>query len=309
VVGKVREGRRGVTGHVAVVVLTWNQCEYTLDCLRSLAAQTLPHTVYVVDNASTDGTPKRVRDAFPDASLIANATNVGFATGNNAGLRRAFDDGADAALVLNNDTTLAPDALALLVEAADTDPHAGILCPAILYAQPPHRVWFAGATADPRTGWSHHRHHNATYESLGTDVRPMDRATGCAMLVTRACYAGAGDFDDAFFMYFEDVEYSLRARHAGFGLALVPRAVVHHHVSASSEGVKPANATYYGVRNGLVTFDRHAPRPLPAALFRHFCTVGAMVYYLLKPPRAPRRILDALMGYRDARRGRLGPRG
>lgn len=294
---------------LAVVVLTWNQCDYTVACLRSLAAQTTPHTVYVVDNASTDGTPDAVRAAFPDAHMIVNRENLGFAGGNNVGLRRAFDAGADAVLLLNNDTTLAPDALALLCEAAHAQPDAGILNPAILYAQPPHRVWFAGATADPRTGWSNHVPHNVAYESLGAAIRPVSRATGCAMLVTRACYARVGDFDDDFFMYFEDVEYSLRARRAGFGLYVAPRAVVYHHVSASSSGTKPANATYYGVRNGIVTFDRHYPRPWPATLLRHFFTVGAMIYYLLKPPTAPGRILDALSGYRDARRKMLGPRG
>lgn len=295
-------------GGIGVVVLTWNGRAYTLDCLRSLTAQTTPHTVYVVDNASTDGTPDAVRAAFPDARVSVNAENLGFASGNNVGLRRAFAEGANAVLVLNNDTTLAPDALHRLVAAAETHPDAGILSPAILHAQPPHRVWYGGATADPRTGWSHHLHYNAAYADLDMTVHTVPRTTGCAMLITRACYERVGGFDDAFFMYFEDVEYCLHARRAGFALYLVPEAVVYHHVSASSEGVKPANSTYYGVRNGIITFDRHYPRSLPATLLRHFFTVGAMVYYLLKPPRAPRRILDVLAGYRDALRGTLGPR-
>jgi len=297
-----------VSRKIAVVVLTWNNHEYTLDCLRSLAEQTLPHTVYVVDNASTDGTPEIVAARFPNARVIVNDTNLGFAGGNNVGMQAAFADGADAVLVLNNDTTLVPDVLALLTDTRGIHPDAGIISPAILYAQQPHKIWFAGANLNTWMGWSYHAHHNAPYESLRRQVRRIARTTGCAMLITHECYTAIGGYDDDFFMYYEDVEYSLHARRAGFETYLVPDAVVYHHVSASFGEVKPGNAVYYGVRNGMVTMDRHYPLPFPLSLARHVTIVVGMIYYVVKPPSAPARVRDIFSGYRDAQRRWLGPR-
>lgn len=293
---------------IAVVVLTWNYHRYTLECLQSLRGQTIAHTVYVVDNASTDGTPTIVAERFPDARVIVNRENRGFAGGNNIGLRAAFADGADAAFVLNNDTTLEPDALARLIEAAHAHADAGVLTPLILYAEPPHRVWFAGAVANVWTGRIFHQDLNKPATAVSRETRAIERTTGCAMLITRACYDCIGGFDESLFMYFEDVEYSLRARDAGFSLLLVPGAVIYHYVSASSRGTKPANAVYYGTRNGIITMDRLRPLPFPAAIARRFLMVGAMLLYLLRPPLALQRTRDVLEGYWAARRQRLGPR-
>lgn len=295
--------------HLAVVVLTWNNADYTLNCLQSLSEQTTRHTVYVVDNASTDGTPAAVMARFPAAHVIVNAENMGFAGGNNVGLSAAFADGADAALVLNNDTTLDPGALASLVAAAEAHPRAGIISPAILFARSPHRVWFAGAATNQWTGRITHQDYNAPYDAIARDIREIERATGCAMLITRGCYEQIGGFDASLFMYFEDIEYSLRARDAGFSILLAPAAVVYHHVSASSRGTKPPDAIYYGVRNGIVTMDRLRPLPMPFTVARRLLIVLAMLLYIARSPRAMARIRDIFDGYRDARRRQRGPRG
>lgn len=299
-----------VAERVAVVVLTWNHVRYTLECLQSLRQQTMRHAVYVVDNASSDGTPEIVASTFPEARIIVNRENLGFAAGNNVGLRAAFADGADAALVLNNDTTLAPDALAHLFAARHAYPDAGILSPAILLDQPPHRIWFAGAgPVNPWTGRSGGKLEGEPETALPPTVCPTGWVSGCAMLVTRAYHESVGGFDARFFMYIEDVEYALRARGAGFGVYLVPDAVIYHHVSASSGEAKPANGIYYGVRNSLVMLDQHFPKPRPIATARRLCVIITMLAYIAKTPPAPARIADILAGYRDARRGRLGRRG
>ena len=294
--------------HIAVVVLTWNNRQYTLDCLASLARQTLPHTVYVVDNASTDETPAAVAAQFPAARVIINTENLGFAGGNNVGLDAAFAGGADAVLVVNNDTTLEPDAIERMAEAADAHPEAGVLSPVILFARPPHSVWFAGATTNPWTGRTYHQHYHASYDAIARDIREIERTTGCAMLITRACYERVGGFNAALFMYFEDVEYSLRARDAGFSILLIPSAVIYHHVSASSRSTKPPNAIYYWIRNGIETLDRLRPLPVPFMTVRRLLIVLAMLVYIARPPAALVRIRDIFEGYRDARLQRQGRR-
>ncbi len=292
---------------IAVVVLSWNTCRYTLECLDSLIQQEQSHIVYIVDNASNDGTAEAVASRFPSAHLIINAENLGFAGGNNVGVDAAFIDGADAVLVLNNDTTLESDAIARLVAAADAYPTAGILNPLILFARPPHRVWFAGATLEPWMGRSVHHPYDIPRNEVASDIQPLIRATGCAMLITRTCYECIGGFDESLFLYFEDVDYSLRARDAGFEIFLVPQAIVYHYVSAAAGHPKSASTMYYATRNGIALTDRHFSLPMPARAIRRLLIACAQVGFLVHSPRALSQLPAVLAGYLDARRGCLGP--
>jgi GT2 family glycosyltransferase len=293
---------------IAVIVLTWNTRDYTLACLASLAKQTLPHAVYLVDNASTDGTTDAVHHAFPTVRIIANRKNLGFASGNTIGLAAAFADGAETALVLNNDTFLAPDALALLTHEAEARPNAGIVNPLILFAALPDTVWFAGATLNPWTGRSRHQFYRAPRGAVEAETRAIARATGCAMLITRACYEKVGGFDRDLFMRYEDVAYSLKARDAGFAILLAPRAVVYHHVSAASGTAKSGNALYYDARNTLLTLNRYRPVCAPLRLARTLLVVMTMLIYAALPPRPFAYACDVLIGARDAMRGTGGKR-
>ena len=120
---------------VAIVVLTWNQIDLTLDCLASLAAMQYPFDrlrIIVVDNGSIDGTVDAIRTAYPFAHIIENGANLGFAEGNNAGVRHALEGPADYIMLLNNDTTVDGHMLSDLLEAMDHDPTVGIVGPKML---------------------------------------------------------------------------------------------------------------------------------------------------------------------------------
>ena len=139
---------------VAAVVLSWNRREDTIACLRSLAAADPSPHVIVVDNASTDGTSEAVRREFPEIELIENPANLGFAEGNDVGIRHALAHGAEHVLVLNNDTVVDMGFLTPLLEEAARRPDAGALSPKILFAEPGDLIWFAGAEYDPRSGYN-----------------------------------------------------------------------------------------------------------------------------------------------------------
>jgi hypothetical protein len=294
---------------VAAVVLSWNRREDTLACLRSLAAADPPPHVIVVDNASSDGTSDAVRREFPALELIENPSNLGFAEGNDVGIRHALAHGAEHVLVLNNDTEVDPGFLAPLLEEAARRPDAAALSPKILFAEPRDLIWFAGAEYEPRSGYNgRHRGYRERDDGRFEEVVETGRVCGAAMLVPREVLERVGVFDPELFAYSEDTDWSLRAREAGYRHYVVPASRVWHKVSAASGGESSPTALYYDVRNALVVAERHAPLGAIATWRRRLALVGA---HLVQGARAPRRrecLAATWQGWRDFRAGRLGRR-
>jgi GT2 family glycosyltransferase len=296
--------------HVAVVILTWNGRDDTLECLESLgSADWRPLTTIVVDNGSEDDTAEAIRTRFADVELVRSPENVGYAQGNNLGIRRALDLGADYVLVLNNDTLVDSQAIAMLVREARARPDAAAVCPLIYFAEPDDVVWYAGACFDPR---KIHNGRQAGYRERDTGqfagVRDVERASGAAMLVPAAVWEQVGLFDAELFLQFEDVDWSLRARSHGYRLYLVPDARVWHKVSVASGGEHSLTVAYYLARNTLEVSARHAPRTGLRAARRHW---GIVAVHLLRTRRSRQKlacIRSVLEGERDYRRGRLGRR-
>ncbi|HWE82558.1 MAG TPA: glycosyltransferase family 2 protein [Gaiellaceae bacterium] len=295
---------------VAVVILTWNGRDDTLACLRSLSAVTEPELVpIVVDNGSTDGTVEAVRDAFPGIELIETGANLGFAGGNNAGIRRALELGASHVLVLNNDVEVDPRFVSALMDEAERRPDAGALCSTILFAEPPGVIWFAGASFDPRSGYNgRQRGYGEADDGRFASVVETDRACGAAMLVPGPVLEHVGLFDDELFLYVEDVDWSLRARAADYRLYVVPRSKVTHKVSAGSGGESSPTTLYYDTRNSIVVYERHAPLAWLPTRRRRALVVGAHLAQAVLAGRRREGVGAVLAGWRDARRGRLGPR-
>jgi GT2 family glycosyltransferase len=299
------------TPHVAVVVLCWNGRDDTLACLASLDRVAWERlSVIAVDNGSTDGTVAAISGEFPHVRVIRSEENLGFAEGNNVGLRAAIESAADYVLLLNNDTIADEHLVEELVSEARRRPDAGALCPLIRYVDPPDRIWYAGARFDPRAV------HNGRHTGYGERdtgqyhaVREIGRATGAAMLVSRQVVEEVGYLDPDLFLQVEDVEWSLRMRAAGYRILFVPRGQVWHHVSVSSGGERAPDTAYYEIRNTLSVCTRHAPLRRPARLRRE---LGILAVHLLHARLAPRPLDNAravLEGWRDYRAGRLGRRG
>lgn len=296
--------------HVAAVVLSWNGRERTLACLRSLEQVTYrPFSVIVVDNGSEDGSADAVAIEHPGLRLVRLSQNLGFAGGMNIGARTAFAEGADAVLLLNNDMEVEPGFVEPLVQALRADPAAAAACAQILLAGEPPRVWYAGASFDPRRG---HQGRNLRYGKpplpLTSPPYASNRACGGAMLFTAATYDRLGLFDEALFAYAEDTDWSLRARHAGMHSLVVPASVVHHAVSASSGGESSPNTIYYDLRNSLVVAERWAALGPAGTWLRRAEAVLAHAAQALLSHRRREGLRAVWEGWRDFRRGSLGPR-
>ena len=222
---------------VHIIVLTWNGKQDTLDCLASLSKVTYPNfRTIVVDNASIDGTADAVRTGFPDVHLIVNDVNLRFAGGNNVGIAYALNDGADYVLLLNNDTVVDPDFLTALVTAAESDQRIGMAGPKICYYDEPKVLWYAGGKIEWWKGWITHRGVRETDHGQYDVADETDYVTGCCVLVRRVAIEKAGILDEAFFIYGEDADWSVRVAREGFGLMYVPQAVIRHKLSVSTGG-------------------------------------------------------------------------
>ncbi len=252
---------------IALVLLNWNGWEDTRECLQSLRAVTAPCRIILVDNGSTDDSVERAREQFPEVEIIDNRANLGFAEGNNRGIRHALSTGADYVMLLNNDTLVDPHFLEPLVAAFDRDPAVGFASPVILYADEPEAVWFCGGEIDWRTGWAHHRQPpDGVAPTHGITSTPI--ATGCCLIAARATWEQVGLFDPRFFLFWEDSDWTLRATRAGRAGVVVAESRIWHKVSRSFRRGMPTLGTFYFVRNGLLFVRKHGPRhPLVALRF------------------------------------------
>lgn len=295
---------------VAAVVLSWNRREDTLACLESLEAATYPALrIVCVDNGSSDGSADAVATRFPDVLVRRLSANLGFAGGMNEGIRAALEDGAEQVFLLNNDMLVEPGFMEPLVAALSVDRGAAAACSQVVFAGSPDRTWYAGARFRPRRGY-HGRHVRYGEPPLppSAPAYTTERACAGAMLVTRSVLERVGLFDDTLFAYGEDVDWSLRARSHALHVLVVPASVIRHEVSASSGGESSPATIYYNLRNGLVVSERWAPLGRTGTTMRRVEAVLAHVAQsLLFSPRRLESLRAVRAGWRDFRRGGLGP--
>jgi GT2 family glycosyltransferase len=290
---------------VVAVVLSWNGREDTLACLESLAGV---ETV-VVDNGSADGSPEAIEERFPGVELIRAQVNLGFAAGNNVGIRRALDRGADWVVLVNNDATAAPDLMDAFVAAASRHPDAGALAGKVYVDEPSDVLWFAGGSFEPRLGYSGRvrgarKRDDGAYDEE-TDV---DWGTGALLAVSREAVERVGLLDEELFAYLEDVDWCLRIRDAGLRVVFVPSARAWHRVSASTGGAASTTSMYYHCRNLLAVCERRAPLPRVLTGARRAVVIGTHLLQSLTHQKRRAAVATVLSAWRDYRRGRMGRR-
>lgn len=239
-----------MTGDV-VVVLSYRGRQDTEACVQSLVSGSPDATVLVVDNGSGDGVLESVSRRWPGVRTLANTDNLGFAGGMNTGIRWALAHGAKTITVLNNDTVLPDGAVAALAWAAR---NGAAVSPEVRYADRPDEVWFGGGTIDEDTGLARHLA-AAELDSVPLPpdgLRPTEVLAGCCVTATATTWRRVGLFDEAYFLNFEDSDWSLRARRARVPLLVDTGTVIEHKVSASFTGEYGYLGLFYYVRNAMI---------------------------------------------------------
>lgn len=287
------------------LLINYNGDADTIECLHSLRAQNGVECVpLVVDNASRAGSVERIRQAHPDVEVLQSERNRGFCGGNNIGIRHALHSGCDYLFLVNNDTSMEPDCLKLLLECAQAKPDAGVVSPAMWWYSERDKPWFTGSALQLDKGILH----NGGVDLRAAKIREpfeIPWTTGCAMLIPAAVMRRIGGFEERFFAYLEDADWSLRARQAGQKCYLCPSANLYHKVSATSGQGSP-HKTYYSTRNKLLFFARNAPlRQRPEALAR----VTGRSLRSIRASLGPNRLLarSEWLGLVDFYTRRFGP--
>lgn len=246
---------------VSVIIPNWNGLTFLRPCLDSLRRQVYrDFEVIVVDNASTDSSVSVVRQEYPEVRLLALSTNSGYSGGCNSGIRAAA---GEFLVMLNNDTVAEARWIEALVDALDRHPEAGSAASRVMIHDKPCILHSAGDTYH-RDGTPNSR---GVWEPFGPPYEKEDYVFGgCggAVAYRREMLEAIGTFEEAFFMYCEDVDLSWRAQLAGWRCVYAPDAVVHHHLSATGGGVL---SSYHVGRNTLWVIARNYPVTL---LKRHW---------------------------------------
>ena len=216
---------------VGIVIPNWNGRSDTLACIAALRTLAYDNThVIVVDNGSTDDSVAAIRSAYPDVTVVELERNLGFAGGSNRGIEAALESGAELVWLLNNDTLPDPNALTALVAEMERQPRVGLVGSVLRYAHAPDTVQaWGGGRIDWRIGIPVHCRNAA-------DFARADYIVGASLLVRRAVFEEIGMLDEGFFLYWEDADFALRARAAGWGIAVAADSVVLHKEGASASG-------------------------------------------------------------------------
>ncbi len=295
---------------IFIVVLNWNQPKLTIECVESLEKLKIDKKnkveVIIVDNGSTDNSLEELRKLKSKKfgiEVMAAVANLGFAGGNNFGIKYALSHGADYIIVLNNDTLVDPSLLNNLLNTALKDTHIGIVSPKIYFAKgfEFHKkykknelgkvLWYAGGKID----WN-----NIYGKNIGVDevdkgqfdkTKEIDFATGACFLIKSEVLKQVGMFDEKYFMYLEDADLGQRLKKRGWKIIYEPSAKLWHKVAQSS-GIGSDLNDYFISRNRLLFGFKYAKLRTKLALIReslklfifgrHWQAVGVRDFYFKK---------------------------
>jgi hypothetical protein len=278
---------------VSIIILNWNRKKDTVECLESIKKLQISNyelEIVVVDNASSDGSQKAVEQIFKtitkknvSCKQIRNKANLGFAAGNNVGMRHSLDSGADYLLVLNNDTEVDKGLIKKLLEVADKHTKAGAISPKIYFAKgfEFHKsrykskdlgkvIWYAGGDMD----WDNVYGSNYSVDEVDKvdkgqfeKTKETDFATGACMFLRNKALEDVSLFDEKYFMYLEDADLSQRLKRKGWEVLYTPKTKIWHKVARSS-GIGSDLNDYFITRNRLLFGMRYAKCRTKFALVR-----------------------------------------
>lgn len=251
---------------VSVVILNYKVRDLTIKCIESVKKSSYENiSIIVVDNNSDDGLVEAIKKV-EGVEFVQLKENFGYSGGNNAGIKRALKEGADYIFLLNPDTVIDKGAISSMVELAQKGGDEAVIGPKIYFGDGK-TIWYAGGIFDQANVLGKHRGVDQKDEGQYNKIEETEYVTGAAMFVPKDVFDKVGLFDEQYFLYYEDSDFSYRAKSAGFKLVYLPTAVVCHE-NAKSTGLGSPLQDYYITRNRMLFASKFLPIRTRFALFR-----------------------------------------
>ena len=245
---------------IGVVTVTYNSASVVCGFMESLLSQS--HTefiLYVVDNASSDETLKRVASHSDSrVVVIRSSSNVGVAEGNNIGIHAALNDKCDYILLLNNDTVFDSALVAELLRGIQRH-KCDMAVPKILYFDQPEKIWCAGGYFSRLRASARHYGNGLKDDGKFDQARAVSYSPTCCMLIRQNVFGRIGFMDSNYFVYFDDTDFCYRAHGAGLKLFYVPTARLLHKVGSLTGGESDFYY-FYTIRNHVYYLLKHFRR-------------------------------------------------
>lgn len=256
---------------ISIITINYNGLKDTCELLDTLPLDDASIEVIVVDNASREDEASVIEQRYPQVKVLRSKGNLGFAGGNNLGIEAAR---GKYLYFINNDTLLhlpdelvrkshfgMPAAFRYLVQRFESDPKIGIVCPKIRFTWGQNLIQYAGFTPLSRITLRNHAIGYNESDFGQYDVpHPTPYAHGAAMMVSRAAIEKAGPMPTCFFLYYEELDWSMMIRRAGFDIWYEPASVIYHKESQTTGQASPLR-TYYITRNRLLLVRRNSSLP------------------------------------------------
>lgn len=253
------ESEKKTCPRVCTIVLNYNNISDTVETLKSAGSLNYENnSLLLVENSAKKEVIEKIRVQCPFLEIIENERNLGYAGGNNVGIRRAIECGAEYIFLLNNDVILEQDVLEKLVAAMEGAPECAACQPVVTYFHDRDKVWSAGTElyfGYPKLFQKNEKILNKKMLQDGVKKPPFG-LVGCALLLRADALEKIGLFDESLFLMQEETDWCIRAVKMGFSLRVVSDAVVHHKVSETL-GLFSKTYLYYVGRNWLLVGKRH----------------------------------------------------
>lgn len=268
---------------VAFIIVHFSNQGDTFELLESLSKTTLPSKVisqvYVVDNTCSDNFESDLQEEYPEVKLIVSPENLGFAGGNNLGLKQALEEKNDIYVLINNDTLVGKDFIKQVVSSPITKKDVGIVGGLIYFAsgfefknkyKEADRgkvIWYAGGEIDWNNVYASHRGVDQIDKGQFKKVETTDFVTGCLLITKKEVLKKVGLLDKKYYLYLEDVDFNYRVRKAGYQTIFDPKIKIWHKVAQSS-GIGSSLNDYFITRNRFLFGFKHTKLRTKIALLR-----------------------------------------
>lgn len=249
---------------IAVILVNWKKYNLTSKCIDSLNKSNYKNfKIILVDNEYSEKSLIELKNKYNELIVFKEKNNLGFAGGNNIGIRYALENDYDYIMLLNNDTEVKENFILPLVERIEKDHFLGAVQPLILNFSNKSIIWNAGGKLNKFLGLTSTRLNNNKLNSSIVFDDYTDWISGCCILIKSETLTKVGLLDEKFFNYYEDVDWSLRMKNLGYDLGFVKESIIYHHGSSSSKnkkntgGLISSKIHYFNIRNHILLLKKH----------------------------------------------------